>query len=263
MPDRGGSNMTNHVQNFIKLLDTINYSRNRYEVFNDWLILASSSLYSWKNDPKVEEEYLQFANQYKKEELEQHAKLLEIIVNALEENEQDFLGEVFTFGEFSNENKGQFFTPYHISRFMAEAIIGEKEPQQNRIIKVCEPCCGSGGMLIASASVMKSRGINFQQNAFFYAVDIDARCARMTFIQLSLLGMPAIVVCGNALTNEIFWQRETIGYVMSGMKLRLMAQDLSDGANESDLENIKVQPDPEQITADIELHPVLAQGELF
>jgi len=260
--------MTHHAQNFIKTLDNIHYSKNRHDLFSDWLVMASATLYStWKKDKKVEEEFLQVAKQYKQEELNQLSQLLAITVDALEEKEHDFLGEVFMSGEISNDRTGQFFTPYPISYMMAKMIIDEKEPPNNKVIRVTDPCCGAGGMLIAGAAVMKERGINFQRDVFFTGIDIDARCARMTYIQLSLIGAPAIVVCGNTLLYEAYWQRETIGYVISGMDFRLRAEKIIDTAKNIENENIEVKPESkkEQVTTEI-IFPSAresVQGELF
>jgi type I restriction-modification system DNA methylase subunit len=212
--------MNQQAKDFIKILEHLKPSRHNYEVFNDWLIMASSSLYSWKKNTP-EEEYLAAARNYTQKELEKHSQLLAITMEALENTEQDFLGEVFTKAELTNSRNGQFFTPYNVSHMMAEMAIDEKEIPKNRVCKISDPCCGAGGMLIASAMVMKRRGFNYQHDALFIGHDIDARCARMTFIQLSLLGMPAIIVCGNTITTETYWQRETIMYHMAEMDTRL------------------------------------------
>jgi len=221
--------MIPHAQNFIKVLDKIRPSKHRYEVFNDWLVLASSTLYStWKKEKSVEEEYLQIAGQYTASELDQLCQLLAITVEALEEKEHDFLGELFTLGGLSNERNGQFFTPFHISCLMAKLLIGEDYLEKKRIIRVSDPCCGAGGLLIASILEFKERGINYQKDVFFVGTDIDHRCARMAFIQLSLLAVPALIICGNTLTREIFWQRETIGYHISDMDYRLNIEKFLD-----------------------------------
>jgi len=206
---------------FIKILENINQSKNTHEVFSDWLILAAASLCSWKRDKTVENEYIETAKRYSKEELYKHADLLKITAEALEEQESDFLGDIFISADLTNAKKAQFFTPFHVSHSMAEAIIRNNEPPKNKICKVCDPCCGSGGMLIAAAMVMKEHGFNYQKNALFFGTDIDARCARMTFIQLNLLGLPAVITCGNSLTKEVFWERETIGFYIAGMNWRL------------------------------------------
>jgi type I restriction-modification system DNA methylase subunit len=252
--------MTPQVQNFIKTLDRIRPSKNRYEIFSDWLILASGSLYgTWKNDKAVEEEYLQTANQYTKEELQQLSQLLGMVIDALAEKEQDFLGEVFTYGEMTNSRTSQFFTPFHISYFMAEAMIGDTP--KDHVLRISDPCCGAGVMLIASAVVLKKRGINYQRDVYFEGIDIDPRCARMTFIQMSLLGAPAVIICGNSLTMETFWKRETIGYYMSGMPIRLRAEKMLETITQPQIEP---QKEREAVNV-IDLSPAreYVQGELF
>jgi type I restriction-modification system DNA methylase subunit len=215
-----------HGKEFVKLLEHLKPSKHSYEVFSDWLVLASGTLYSWKKDESVESQYAEIAKQYTKEELDKHAHLLAITIDALEEREQDFLGEVFTFGEFTNNRNGQFFTPYNISRMMADVIIGENEIPTNRVLRINDPTCGAGGMLIAGAMVLKERGFDYQHNALFIGQDIDARCARMAFIQCSLLGIPAVIYCMNTLSMQMFWHRETIGYHIAGMESRLSAEAL-------------------------------------
>jgi type I restriction-modification system DNA methylase subunit len=252
-----------YVKDFINVLDKIKPSKHRHEIYSDWLILASATLYTWKKDKSVEEEYLQIASQYTTNELEQHAQLLAITVEALEEKDQDFLGEVFTHGELTNSRSGQFFTPYHISYLMAEMSIGEKELPKNRVLRISDPCCGAGGMLVATASVLKKQNINYQQDAIFYATDIDPRCARMTFIQMSLLAAPAVIICGNSLTFEVYWQRETIGFHMAGMEYRLKAEIMLEKIKEIGQE--KPVHAQEKISTEIKLSASrkIMQGELF
>ena len=247
--------MNQYTKDFIKVLDNIKPSKNRYEVFGDWLLMAAAALYSWKKNKSVEEEYLQSANHYTPDELKKHGQLLEITVEALEKIEQDFLGEVFTLGELTNSRTGQFFTPYNISFMMAKMAIGEKEIKQGRVIRINDPTCGAGGMLVAGAMAMKERGINYQQDAYFVGQDIDGRCARMAFIQMSLLAAPALIICGNTLTMDIHWQRETIGYHLSGMDFRLRAEALLDFISNPEIkkDNETVTPKPKRLT----------QGELF
>jgi hypothetical protein len=43
----------------------------------------------------------------------------------------------------------------------------------------------------------------------------------MAFIQLSLIGAPAVIICGNTITMTCYWQRETIEYHLSGIDHRL------------------------------------------
>lgn len=47
--------------------------------------------------------------------------MLHLVMLALSDNpEQDFLGSLYHHLELHREQKGQFFTPYHICKFMSE-----------------------------------------------------------------------------------------------------------------------------------------------
>jgi type I restriction-modification system DNA methylase subunit len=238
-----------HIKDFIKLLENLKPSKHSYEVFSDWVIMAAAALYAYKKDESVEQEYLDVAKNYTPDEITKHAELLAITADALEVMESDFLGEVFTKAELTNSRNGQFFTPYHVSYMMASMLIGENLPK-NRICRINDPCCGAGGMLVAGAMVLKQRGFNFQRDALFYGCDIDHRCARMTFIQLSLLGIPAIITCGDTLSLKTYWQRETIGCYLSDLDTRLRMEKLVDVVRELEM------PKPVQI----EEPEILAMG---
>lgn len=101
---------------------------------------------------------------------------------------------------------GQFFTPYHISTLMARAtllpeVINEKK-DKDEILTLNDPCCGGGGLMIATLDVLKTSGFNYAYNCFIDCGDIDIRCVHMTYLQLSLSGVPAVVRHQNALTRE-------------------------------------------------------------
>ena len=101
----------------------------------------------------------------------------------------DYLGELFMNCGFGSNRNGQFFTPYHVSKLCAKLCIGE--PPEDKIITLNEPCCGSGGMVLAAMDVLKNDfGINYTIDCFVDCSDIDLRCVHMTYLQLSLAGVP-------------------------------------------------------------------------
>jgi len=51
-------------------------------------------------------------------------------------------------------------------------------------------------------NVLKERGFNYQQNAYFVAQDIDPLVAKMCYIQMSLLGISGVVLIGDTLANN-------------------------------------------------------------
>jgi hypothetical protein len=59
---------------------------------------------------------------------------------------------------------------------------------------VCDPCCGSGRMLLAAGEM--------QPGWEFVGQDIDLRCVRMTAINLALRNLYGYVIWGNSLGSE-------------------------------------------------------------
>ena len=106
---------------------------------------------------------------------------------------KDPLGDLFqsaiTYGE-----AGQFLTPMPVCRMTAKMTMANIELPADRRIKINDPCCGSGRMLLAAAEI--------HRDAAFYAQDVDARCVKMTTINLALRGLFGYVVHGNTLTLE-------------------------------------------------------------
>ena len=120
----------------------------------------------------------------------------------------DNLGELFMKCNLGSKNAGQFFTPYNVSELMARAVMNEtliKEKAANDgVITINDPCCGGGGMLVAALDILRSCGVNYARNCFIDAGDIDERCVHMTYLQLSLAGVPALIRHQNALTRELW-----------------------------------------------------------
>jgi type I restriction-modification system DNA methylase subunit len=136
-------------KSFIDTFNGIAHHRHRYEVFKDFVTIAAISLHNAvRKSAHLEEEYLAVAKRYTCEELDAFSTLLGILVNLLEPTPQDILGELYMALNLGNERTGQFFTPNSISQFMARLNGVEPPPGQN-FVRVCEPACGAGGMVLA------------------------------------------------------------------------------------------------------------------
>ena len=138
----------------------------------------------------------------------------------------DLLGGVFHDLELHNKQRGQFFTPFEVSRMMASMIVGDEAGARRRIeqrgyLTACEPAVGAGAMVIALADVIRSMGINYQRHLHVTAIDIDPRAVHMAYVQFSLLHIPAVVVVGNALTLEEREHWFTPAHVLGGWTGRL------------------------------------------
>ncbi len=140
-----------------------------------------------------------------------YAEGLAVLVNALDYRVGDFLVEWAGLNTSLNRQTGQVFTPYHISKMMAEIIMGEPKKQE-RPFSICEPTCGAGSMVIAAFDVLKNK--NFSPKDFYIvAQDIDIHCVNMTYIQCTLLDIPAIVYHGDSLAYKFYARYPTMTFV--------------------------------------------------
>lgn len=213
-----------YLKNFTSKLEALDRSKNIATVFKDFLTLSMCSLaqpFYRKQD--IEQQYKYTISQYNKEQAEEFSKLLALLVCGLEEQYFDFLGQVYSLLNLGNTSKGQFFTPYHVSKMMAEInfIDLEKHLKEKDFVTLSEPCCGSGGMIIAYAETMKNKGYNYQHQLYVEAVDIDEMCFKMAYIQLSLLGIPARIIRGDSLAMRYFEIYYTPFYFLSNFQEKL------------------------------------------
>lgn len=193
----------NYEKEIVKKINELSGSRSPYEVFCDWIkctALAISNFTDFRKDTvwqKREEEYLKTIRPYGPDAVG-IVEMKDLLILALEENMSDVLGKVYMDSGCGNKNTGQFFTPFHLSMLTAQCTLPTNVDPQNPLI-LNEPSCGSGGMIIAAAKALKDRNIDFGRAMKVVAQDLDWKGVYMTYIQLSLLGINAIVVQGNTL----------------------------------------------------------------
>ena len=185
--------------------------------------LPSSRFY---RNSKIEQIYLDTVRSYTSEQAENMSKLLALLISALEIKYQDFLGQVFSILNLGNGKKGQFFTPYSVSKLMAEINIIDIKNQlaDKDFITLSEPCSGSGGIIIAFAESLFEKGYNYQHQLFVEAIDIDELCFMMTYIQLSLYGIPARVILGDTLSLKFQRILYTPMYFINGFYWKLQKE---------------------------------------
>lgn len=116
------------------------------------------------------------------------------LIEGMSEQDEDLLGDLFE-GSISYGEKGQFLTPESVSQLLANLTIdaeGNTDEKKTQIIN--DPCCGTGRMLLKAGEI--------NPKAELVGQDIDARCVRITALNLGLRGKYGYVVCGNSLTLE-------------------------------------------------------------
>ena len=214
------------VKDIIKKIETAIYRIGKYQLITDVLecgAIAISNTVDFSFYAEREEQYKKVMEKYQPEEQKILGEVFTMIYQLLSSVVyddgcfDDYLGELFMRCEQGNSGTGQFFTPYHVSKLMAKMILGSEvveKAEKDEVITVNDPCCGGGGMLMAALDVLKNDyHINYTRNCFIDCGDIDRRCVYMTYLQLSLAGVPAIVKHQDAISRELWSVWRTPAYI--------------------------------------------------
>ncbi|ECF3886168.1 DUF1738 domain-containing protein [Salmonella enterica subsp. enterica serovar Ank] len=218
-----------HVQRFVSLFNQTAPYENRWQVFSDFVHMAACSLYNAiHRDEAFEADYMQRVGRYSREDANNMSRLLAEVILGLEFCPTDFLGQIFMSLELGNERHGQFFTPYNVCYTMARMTLSDRlsvlTSGERDFITVSDPACGAGGLIVAMSEAMLEAGFNPRKQMMVYCVDIDPVAAMMCYIQLSLMGIPAIVATGNSLTVEIKREMATPMFVLGNWHHRWQAE---------------------------------------
>ena len=222
------------VKEIIKLVGQASHRVNPNKFLSDTFecgAIAVSNQFDFPKAEQREERYKQIMRTYEPKErelmAEAFAKIYALLTSVVYDDGtfNDWLGKLFTQTNIGNKHNGQFFTPYHISGFCAKASLDEsivrQKQRDNEIMTINDPTCGAGGMLVAALETLgKEYQFNYAHNCFMLGEDIDIRCVHMTYLQLSLAGVPAIVKHKNSLTRETWDVWKTPAFLMQYMRFR-------------------------------------------
>lgn len=168
----------------------------RYDVFRDWVGLMLAAL---QDD---DEQYLDVLEDYDRgrdrDRGERNADLFAAAFGelqaAMQEHNQDVLGDAYEAFGMQSDAFGQHFTPHNISAMMAElqtSVEDDVEPP----VSIADPACGSGRLLIYAARRQ-------DVETFCFGQDKDPLCAKMAALNCCFFNMNAAVVVGDTLTLE-------------------------------------------------------------
>ena len=131
-----------------------------YNIFSDWIQLSALAIQNtvcmvhdnaWK---EREQQYIDTARQYSESEMESFGQMFVWLGDALTEDMSDVLGEVYMKAGLGSKYTGQFFTPFHLSELCAKMSISMEQIRNNERLRLNEPSCGGGGMIIAACKVL-------------------------------------------------------------------------------------------------------------
>lgn len=211
--------------------------------------LRRATLISQADIDKNEAAYMSIVKRCRtdaKETMADLSKMLYAVVEALEAAPVDFIGPVFE--EVSASNfMGQFFTPYALSKLIAEMTMTQL-PDGDEVLFCSEPACGVGGMVLAATEVLRGRGFDVPRKVHWQMVDVDSRVIAGAYIQVTLCGISADVIHGNTLSLETWEGTRTFAAMMHPKRQR---------------ERVLISPpSPEVVKIDMGPQPTI-QGDLF
>ena len=218
-------------ETFISIFNSIARHKHRYEVFQDFVILATIGLcIGFSKSKNLQQEFFSITEKYSESEYKQLDELFTNLEWLLEPKPTDILGGLYMTLELSNDRTAQFFSPPEISTLLAKISAGNllAQLETKPFITLSEPACGAGGMILAFVEEMRNQGINPAEKLFVQCVDIDRIAAFMCYIQLSLCGVPAQVIVGNSITQEYREIYYTPMYYLNDWDFRLKTRQVLD-----------------------------------
>lgn len=204
--------MRDAAKDFTKVMGELDRSKHQDEVFRDFCELSYCALakvaspFEDQRD-KLEKQYMEVVGRYRnKDDIRRMSELLRMAVCAIIQGGCDFLGEVAGEMGVLDARAGQFFTPYEVSRLMAEINLTGVEDiiKENGFVTVQEPAAGAGGMLMAVADKIESMGYDLETSLWFEATELSRSTYHMCYIQCAARGLAGRVVNGNSLSLETY-----------------------------------------------------------
>ena len=205
------TNVKPNYKTIVGMFEKLTGSRSMWTTFQDCIEMIALSiqnqaeLFPDRYD-KHKRRYVDIAKQYSKKEMGIVVEIFAELIRMLEEKPyQDLLGDLYMQLNMGSSALGQFFTPYSISKMMAEcsfdAELLHNEIENKGYIKINEPCIGGGANIIGFLDVLNSNGINYQQKCIIVGQDLSRISALMAYVVLSLLGCQAVIKIADTLTD--------------------------------------------------------------
>ncbi len=205
--------MTDYKREWIREFHRFARRTDIWRAFEDWCQLAAielSNRVDWTQADARLATHTRIVKSYNPEECRIAANMFGLLVEEMEHRMtvagyEDVMGEIFHELDVQNKYKAQFFTPNSLSEMMGRLAIGDdiKETLKHQpFITMNDAACGSGSTIYGGLNGVRRAGGNPCRDVLVVAGDVDERCVYMCYIQLSLYGIPAIVMRQNALTLD-------------------------------------------------------------
>lgn len=168
------------------------------DLFREFVAMVACSLsMGWRED-----EYLQSVRHLKAPEITACVEAFGLLVDEMEAHPyEDLLGPVWMDLSAGTRNwSGEFYTPRDVCTASARTMLGEDLPE-DRPLTILEPTCGSGNMILAVVEVLAEQKVP-PNRIWVEARDLSKTACDMTYINMSLYGVPGEIVHGNTLSMQ-------------------------------------------------------------
>lgn len=196
---------------WLKITDISRGRISKPQVFSDFLHYCALLL-SARTDPVHTEQRAkalkQLKTSYKDDEWEAFHQGFIDLYSAFTHNigrgiYEDLFSAPFTQIGATSRALKQDFSPTDIGRLIgALSIPSQLSLPEEGFFSLGDQTCGSGMLLLAGVQQFADAGYNPSEQLVIQAADLDVRCVHMTYLHLSLYGIPAVIVHGNTITLE-------------------------------------------------------------
>jgi len=224
-------NEKNFNEKFMSTVSGIS-TRSGQAVFRDIITLLAISVANCNElDGEVfkarEPEYMSICQNYSEDERQLLPKIAGVIISECVSRSQDptdILGELYHNLKANDKEKDQFFTPSYAADAMGSITLDNAEFRRTLDaqghVKVLDYCVGSGALPLGYAGAVSRAGFDTKQDLFIKGVDVDEFCVKMCYLQMSLYGIPAIIVNGNGLSGEVWSVWKTPAFLEYDLRQR-------------------------------------------
>lgn len=149
---------------------------------------------------------MQVVGRYRdKDDVRKMPAMLALALKTIAGGGVDLMGQVAAEIGALDAGLGQFFTPYEVSRLMAEMNLGDAAAAvaAKGFLTLCEPAAGAGGMMLAAADTLDRQNVDLC-HVWMEGTDLSRSTYHMLDVQVAARGIAGRMTCGNSLSGETF-----------------------------------------------------------
>lgn len=167
----------------------------RAEAFAGFANVSAAGL---RRNPR---EFPEIAKHWRPESVAEFAQGLSELGEAMKERPfDDPLGPFYM--RFAEKgDRGEFYSPPGAARFIGRWALGGYR-QDDGTFRVYEPSCGSGVMVLEVARALVEAELELSL-LYAEAWDVNRLACDLAYINLTTWSVPALIVCGDALTGRV------------------------------------------------------------